>query len=205
MQLMFGSLDGTREKLAHVAASCTDGEMGAHSHTLTFLHRSNHGQRRSLLALSCAALGMGDAAKVKVQSLPSPMHANSPFPSPSLSSLYFIYLFFCSCGCWNFSVGNLYKGSLTCGWLFMAGVSRDSWTPGECGWSWFVGYCRVHSWDLSLPNTWHMGMWNSWIFWHVVLDPRAPTKGLLPVDGCQFLFLFLRWRNHEVCLLQQFH
>lgn len=121
MQLMTQYLNGVREKWACLTAFCFYLEKLL-THSLTFPCRRNHVPRRSLLALTCAALRRDDANKVKLFLLFSLMH-------PSF--------FFQPVVCWNFSARNLdfYKGSVSCGWLSQTVFPRGSQTVAKLAWA----------------------------------------------------------------------
>jgi len=59
----------------------------------------------------------------------------------------------------------------------------------ERGWSWFMGHFRVHSQNQGWYVCYLMHRWARLLLVprNMVLDPTAPTKTLLPVDGYQIV------------------
>lgn len=98
------------------------------------------------------------------------------------------------------------------------GTSLQTWTSTKA--LWFVSDCpsqcslgTPRSWPrkagnglwvtarftvgvkVYLPITWHRGRQDSpWVPWHMMWGPTAPSKALLPVDGC---WLFCCWGGRE--------
>lgn len=157
--------------------------LGKLTHTLPLPPKEKSWLRISLLALSWAALRKHDAGKVTLFLLPTSLLPNlcvcSFFSSGVLELLFWKH--------W------LPKGSE---WLFKTVLSRSSQTTVGKEWNWFTGHFRVHSWTkICLLITEHIGGKNSQVPWHMVLDPKAPTKALCPWMDAKFWLLVVGGRR----------
>lgn len=86
------------------------------------------------------------------------------------------------------------------GWMSKAMFSRDSKTAAKMGFSWFMGYCRVHNCDGGLDNYYlgHRQASSPRILWHMAINPTVPTMAILSVDRCQTIVVERQDEGHLV-------
>ena len=89
-------------------------------------------------------------------------------------------------------------------WLSKAVFSRPLrlWLRWARASSWIIAVSTART-EICMPITRCMhGQDSSRVLWCMVLDPTAPTKTLLSVDGCQTAIV--EWGYHEEHLIQQY-
>lgn len=134
--------------------------------------------KKIYLAPKLCHLEMGDAGKAKLFLLPTLMSKLMYF-APTL--------------CWNFSAGNLdfCKGSLICGWLsktVFLGTYRLQPRRVRAGNRPLKGPQPAPR--SLLPNyLTHSRQSSSLVPWYMMLDPTAPTKALLSMNGYQIVIV----------------